>query len=146
MLLRRISPMANFGQFGRDMERLFSGFLPEVDIAVHRTRAFPPLNVWEEGDEYFIEAEVPGLTMDHLDLEVLGNEVMIKGRREMPQRENLTIHRQERGDGEFSRMLTLPAEIDAKRVEATLRDGVLLVKLPKAEAAKARKIQVKTID
>ncbi|MBX3393898.1 MAG: Hsp20/alpha crystallin family protein [Phycisphaerae bacterium] len=146
MLLRRISPMANFGQFGRDMERLLNGFLPEVDIAANRSRAFPPLNVWEEGDEYFIEAEVPGLSMDHLDLEVLGNEVIIKGHRQAPPHENVTIHRQERGDGEFSRMLTLPVEIDANRVEATLRNGVLLVKLPKAETAKARKIQVKAIE
>jgi HSP20 family protein len=66
----------------------------------------------------------------------------LKVRRPEPQREGATYHRQERPVGEFSRLLRLPVEIDAGRVQADLRDGVLTITLPKAESAKPRKIAV----
>lgn len=146
MLLGRISPLASFGQVGREMERLFNDFWPEVDVSVMRSRAFPPLNVWEDGEVFFVEAELPGMKMENIDVEVLGNEVTLKGRREKPAQDNVTYHRHERGHGEFTRLLTLPADIEVNKVEASLRDGVLTIKLPKAEAAKARKIQVKSLE
>ena len=143
MLVRRISPLATFGQVGREMERLFGDFLPEIEFGVSHARAFPPLNVCERGDEYILEAELPGMKLENIEVEVLGNEFTIKGRRENPAQEGVTYHRQERGSGEFTRVLTLPSDVDSDKVEATLRDGILTVRLPKAEAAKARKIQVK---
>lgn len=146
MLLRRLTPIATFGQFGREMERFFNDFFPEGNAANAHVRGFPALNAWEEGDSYFVEAELPGFTMDNIEVEVLGQDVTIKGKRELPARENVKFHRHERGHGEFSRVLTLPAEVNAEHVEATLKDGVLTVKLPKAEVAKARKIQVKPVE
>jgi HSP20 family protein len=73
---------------------------------------------------------------------VVGNELVIQGRRMDLDEEGVSYHRRERGVGEFKRVLRLPVEVDADKVEATLHDGVLLVKLPKAAAAKPRKIQV----
>jgi HSP20 family protein len=58
--------------------------------------------------------------------------------------ENLTYHRQERNTGEFTRVVTLPVDVDADNVEAVLKDGVLNIRLPKAESAKPRKIALKT--
>lgn len=105
---------------------------------------FPPLNVWEDGERFFVEAELPGLKHEDLELTVVENELTLTGRRGEPQREGVAYHRQERGVGEFSRVLRLPAEVDADKVEATMHDGVLLIKLPKSESAKPKKIKVVT--
>jgi HSP20 family protein len=109
------------------------------------SRPFPALNVWEENDHFYAEAEVPGFKHDELDISVVGNELTIKGNRQdsSPEKET-TFHRRERGMGTFTRVVRLPVEIDPSRVEANLRDGVLLITLPKSEAAKPRKIDVHT--
>jgi len=74
----------------------------------------------------------------------VGNELTIKGRRQPAQGEDLAYHRRERGTGEFTRTVTLPAEVDATKVEARLENGVVTVTMPKAATAKPRKITVKT--
>jgi len=74
----------------------------------------------------------------------VGNELTIKGRRTPPASDNPTYHRQERATGEFTRVVTLPAEVNADKVEAVLKDGVLSVRLPKAEQARPRKIALRT--
>lgn len=107
-------------------------------------RVFPALNVWEQGDELYAEAEIPGLKGEDLDITVVGNELTIKGQRQEAPIDGSVFHRRERGAGAFTRVVRLPAEIDASKVQATLHDGVLTLKLPKAESAKARKIQVTT--
>lgn len=109
-------------------------------------RAFPALNVWEQGDDFFAEAELPGLQSEDLDIVVVGNEVTIKGQRPDAPPDGNVYHRRERGAGAFSRVVRLPVDVDASNVQATLRNGVLTLKLPKAESAKARKIQVTTQD
>jgi len=55
------------------MDRLFTDFLPEMDGGFLRAQVFPALNVWEDGDRFFVEAEVPGLKMENVDVQVLGN-------------------------------------------------------------------------
>lgn len=106
-------------------------------------RPFPALNVWEDGDRLMAEAELPGLRLEDIELLVIGNELTIKGHRPKAAETQGSIHRQERGVGEFTRTITLPVEIDAEKVEATLKHGVLTVMLPKVEPAKARKIAVR---
>lgn len=115
-----------------------------VEGGTGRTRAFPALNIWEDGDVLMAEAEIPGLTMDDLEVYVVGNELTLRCQRRDAADENSNFHRRERGTGEFARTVTLPFEVDAQHVEATLCNGILTVKLPKAEAAKPRKIAVKS--
>jgi len=137
-------PFAALRELRREMDQLLEQFGLGADrFAFRRFGAFPALNVWDEGEALCVEAEVPGLRQENLDILARGNELTIKGRREPLVGDKLTYHRQERGAGEFSRTITLPAEIDPARVEATLKDGVLNVRLPKAESAKPRKIVVK---
>ncbi len=107
-------------------------------------RQFPTVNVWDEGELLVAEAELPGLKSDDLDVSVVGGELMIKGERKPVVEEGTSYHRRERGTGAFTRLLRLPVEVDAGRVEATLRDGILTVRMPKAEAARPRKISVQT--
>jgi HSP20 family protein len=106
-------------------------------------KAFPALNVWEEGDRLFVEAELPGLSTTDLDISVLGDELTLKGSRgDAAAGEGVKYHRRERGVGAFTRVVKLPYEVVANDVRANLRDGVLLVTLAKAEAAKPRRIAV----
>ncbi len=126
----------------REMDRLFNMFLPEVFEPLGGP--YPALNVWEDGERLVAEAEVPGLALNDLEILVRGNELTIQGSRRGVNGDDAVYHRRERGTGDFVRHLTLPAEIDADKVEATLKDGVLTVILPKSEQARARRITVKS--
>jgi HSP20 family protein len=106
--------------------------------------AYPPLNVWEEGDALYVEAELPGLNLKELEIYVTGNnQLTIKGERKWQVPEKTIRHRQERGVGTFSRSLTLPFAVDADKVDARFENGVLRIKLTKHESARPRKINVK---
>lgn len=133
-------------QLRTEMDRLFydlSRGLPQWSTAPFTAgRSFPAVNVWESEQELFAEAELPGLKEADVEIFVVGNELTIKGERRSGEQEKVAFHRRERGVGAFTRVVHLPVDVDSSRVAATLRDGVLLVTLPKAEAAKPRKIKV----
>jgi HSP20 family protein len=106
--------------------------------------AYPAANVWEDGENVFVEAELPGVDAKNMEIHVSGgNQLTLKGEREQTTPENGVVHRQERGFGTFTRTLTLPYPVNADKVDARFENGVLLIKLPKHEAAKPRKIKVK---
>jgi HSP20 family protein len=144
MSMRRINP---WRQLRDEVDRLFSDFSRTAGNWqanwVPRRRAFPALNVWQSEHEVWAEAELPGVTEGDLEISVVGNELSIKGQRTTSLGDEALYHRQERGVGAFSRVVTLPVEVDPDKVEATLKDGVLTIRLPKAESAKPRKITVK---
>ena len=122
------------------VDRLWNGALPA------ESAAYPALNLWDDGENFHAEAELPGFRIDDIELAVAGSDLQIRGRRETSGGKEWTVHRRERPSGEFSRTVTFPAEIDADRVQAALEDGVLRVTLPKAPCAKPRKIDVKVVD
>ena len=105
---------------------------------------FPPVNVWEEGDQVFVEAELPGQDLKGLEIYVTGgNQLTIKGERKPATADKGVWHRQERGFGQFTRTLTLPFPVDPDKVQARLDNGVLKLQLAKHESARPRKIEVK---
>lgn len=106
---------------------------------------YPTLNVWDDGERFQAEAELPGFKIEDVELFVAGSQVQIRGTRTFEPKEGWTLHRRERASGEFSRTVTFPAEIDADNVQAALKDGILSVTLPKAPSAKPRKIEVKVL-
>jgi HSP20 family protein len=121
----------------RQVDRLWNGALAA------QPAASPALNLWDDGENFHAEAELAGFKIDDIDLAVAGSELQIRGKRESGWKEDWAVHRRERPSGEFSRTITFPAEIDADRVQAALKDGVLRVTLPKAPSAKPRRIEVK---
>jgi HSP20 family protein len=133
-----------FNQLRNEVDRLLTGFLgPTTDgfhPGVFHTQT--PLNVWEQQDALKVEMELPGVKGDQLDISVAGDELSVKVSRPDVAQEGVTYHRRERPVGAFSRIVRLPIEVDADRVEADLRDGVLTITLPKAEIAKPRKINI----
>ncbi|MEX2113038.1 MAG: Hsp20/alpha crystallin family protein [Pirellulales bacterium] len=147
MLLRRTNGFHPLDQLRTQMDRLVSDFFGPMPGAyaprvIAGPRSFPALNVWEFGDHLYAEAELPGMSSDDIDVSVVGGDLTIRGHRGEQLEDGSSYHRRERGTGEFTRVLRLPIEVDADRVEASLKDGVLLVKLPKAESAKPKKIKV----
>lgn len=125
--------------FKDQMDQLWNG-------AVGRPEAsYPPLNLWDDGENFHAEAELPGFRIEDIELTVAGAQLRIRGTRAIQAKERWMLHRQERAAGEFSRTITFPAEIDADNVQAALHDGVLSVTLPKAPSARPRKIEVKLL-
>ena len=107
-------------------------------------RAYPPLNLWEDDNNLYVEAELPELELTDLEILVNGdNQLSIKGERKQPERENGTWHLRERGYGRFSRMGELPQYVDSDKVTAEFKQGVLTITLPKRKQAKARRVKVK---
>jgi len=132
-----------FPDLRRQIDRVFEQVMEPNGFGMG-LRTFPALNAWEDNDCVFVEAELPGVAMEDIEINVVGGELAIKGTRKPRENGNgnVTYHRRERMTGDFSRFLTLPDMIDADKVEAVLKNGVLSIKLPKAEAAKPRRIQV----
>jgi HSP20 family protein len=124
-----------------EMDRVFGGDgLRRVSESV-----FPPLNIWGNDENLYVEAELPGFELSDLEIYVSGNnQLSIKGERKVPEHEGGTWHRQERGFGSFSRMIDLPEPVDAEHVSAEFSAGVLTITMPKREEAKPRKIEVKS--
>ena len=131
-------------QLRDEMDRLLTGvFGTTADgLMPAMFRGQPVANVWEQDDALKVEMELPGIKKEEVDISVTDGELSIKVNCPDLAPEGVRYHRRERPVGTFSRVLRLPVEVDADRVEAALRDGVLTITLPKAENAKARKIHV----
>ena len=109
----------------------------------YRASVYPPMNVYNDDESFIVRAEVPGIETKTLDLEVVGDTLTVRGERAAPEiPEGASYHRRERDFGSFRRSLTLPEKVDNQKVVATCKDGILEVRLPHAEEAKARKITV----
>ena len=143
MMIRRINePFAGL-RFRNEMDRLWGNFFGNQANGCECARGgYPNLNVWEVDQAYVAEAEVPGIKLEDLEISVVGDELTIKGERKACDCKDVKYHRRERGVGTFSRVQHLPAEVDPEKVEATLRDGVLTIRLAKAQAVLPRKIEV----
>jgi len=137
------NPFADFDNLRREMLRVLDA-VSGNDGAIERSAGvFPPINVTQDDNNFYVRAEVPGIKAADLSISVLRNRVSITGKREIPkENEKVSYHRQERAEGEFNRTVTLPAEVATDKVEARCADGVLTLTLPKAEQAKPRQIAV----
>jgi HSP20 family protein len=102
-----------------------------------------PLDVIVEGDDYLLVAYVPGVNAEELQIEVLEDVVSIKGEFIDEANEDTKFLRRERPTGKFARSMRLPAMLNASKAEAEVINGVLKLRVPKAEEAKAKQIKVK---
>jgi len=103
---------------------------------------YPRTNLSDTGDNLELIAEVPGVSKEAMNVKIQGNYLEISGSRKSDNPEGYKVHRTEREVASFSRSFTLPYEVDAAKVEATLKDGLLKMTLPKAESAKPRQINI----
>ena len=122
------------------MDRLLEGLTSQ---GPRGAGVFPLVNLTESKDNFYLRAELPGISSSELDIQATAGSVSISGERRIPAEKEARYHRRERESGRFSRVVSLPREINPDQVEAGLVDGVLTVTLPKAEIAKPRQISVK---
>jgi HSP20 family protein len=105
----------------------------------------PPVDVVEEPERLVFRAEIPGVSKDDIDIKVENGTLVLRGEKKLEREvEGETAHRVERFYGTFARSFTLPTTIDAGKIQARYKDGVLELVLPKAEVAKPRRIEIVT--
>lgn len=131
----------------REMESVLRGFgfgrnLEPSTFAAFGGRGYPRVNLREDADHVYVEAQLPGIDARALEMTVLKNTLTLAGERKNGI-ENVSWHRRERGLGRFLRTIDIPAEIDVEHVAADYRDGVLTVTMPKAATAKPKRIEIK---
>jgi HSP20 family protein len=103
---------------------------------------FPPINVFQQGDDILAIIELPGLDKSQLQIQAKENTIRIWGKKDIGFPEGISVHRRERVFGEFDRTLSLPVQLDPDGIKAEYRDGVLALFLPRAEHDKPRTIQI----
>ncbi len=146
MALFRVSsgfdPVSGLLGLQRELERVFEKPFG-IDLGPSGRGVFPPVNVFADRDGYFVKLEVPGVAPENVTIEGQGRTLTISGKRgDTPPAEG-SFHRRERGAGQFSRSLQLPADVDLSRAEASCKHGILTVRVPKKEEAKPRQISIK---
>ncbi|NLI81460.1 MAG: Hsp20/alpha crystallin family protein [Deltaproteobacteria bacterium] len=103
----------------------------------------PSVDIYESADALTLVADMPGVAAENISIDIKDNQLSLRGNVTL-EGENEQVILQEYGVGDFYRQFTLGKAIDQSKIEATMKDGVLVVTLPKAEAVKPRKITVKT--
>jgi HSP20 family protein len=104
--------------------------------------SYPPVNVFRKGEDIVMVIEVPGVRKEDLRIEAKANTIRIAGTKTLDQGDPASVHRIERRSGRFDRAVTLPIEVDADRIQAECRDGILALHLPRAERDKPRAISI----
>lgn len=128
----------------RMLDQTFGGFGLAWPSPLAEGAAWSPLVDIEEADDaYVVEAEVPGAKREDLSIELVGNELAITG--EVKERERKgAVRRRTRRTGRFDYRVALPDQVDAERIEASLSEGVLTVRVPKSERAQRRRIEIRS--
>jgi HSP20 family protein len=142
-LIRLRDNSGMLSDFQSQMNQLFDSFLGQ-NPAAPMDRAWAPLaDVWETPDEVVISVEMPGFTEKDIRLSVTGDQVLIQGeRRWAGDEQKATFHRRERWYGRVERAFSLPIPVETAKVAGNYRDGVLTVRLPKAEGIKPREVKI----
>ncbi|HLA79499.1 MAG TPA: Hsp20/alpha crystallin family protein [Vicinamibacteria bacterium] len=142
MTLRRFDPLADLLSLQERMNRLFEDSLAAGGSEPRGLAASgfsPTADAYETADGFVLQVELPGIQPDDVDLQVDGDQVLLRGERRptvtgRPER----FHRMERPYGHFSRAFRLPQDVDPEGVQARIDDGLLTITLPKARGAKPR--------
>jgi HSP20 family protein len=126
-------------QLRRELERLFGDFEHSASWA----SAPNAVSFEDDGANFVLRADVPGLAESDFQINVAGNTLTLKGERKLEVPEGHSVHRRERSAFRFAKSYELPARVDAEKASATLKHGVLTLTLPKAAEAQPRQISVK---
>src|SRR5574337_143739 len=144
MALVKWTPFGDLPAFRREVERVFDrvlGELPRLDLAGMGWT--PHLDLTETKESLIVKAELPGLDVKDLDINISGNTLTLKGeKRQAKEEKDEHHHLVERSYGAFNRTVELPATVAADKVKAVFKNGVLTVTLPKTEEAKRKSIAI----
>jgi len=139
------SPFRHLSMLRNEIDRLFDS---PLDALTSSSQQFlngwlPTMDLYEDRDHLVLKAELPGMRKEDIDISLHGDVLTISGeRKEEETLDKAETYRAERFLGRFQRTLTLPVAVNASQVQASYKDGILTVTLPKAEEAKPKQIQV----
>ena len=136
-----LDPFPDVGELRRRMEQLFDR-VGAGSPGVVRGGVHPPVNLYETQEGYVLTAELPGLRAEDIEISVERDRLSLRGERRIEHPPGASLHRVERVGGEFRRTIQLPVEVDGEKVEATYRNGVLGIRIPKAPEHQPRRIAV----
>lgn len=126
------------------MERLFEDVLAEREGEGLLGTWNPRVNMYEKGDELVVEAELPGVKKEDIEVRLEDRQLILRGEcKEEKETKDDDFYRRERRYGSFTRSLALPSTVAADKVEASYKDGILRLTLPKTEEAKGKQILIK---
>ena len=139
-------PFLELEKMRSHMETIYNALTGSVaQLRSNYTGVFPPVNLAEDDDHLYLTAELPGAAADKLEVLLKGETLSLRGEISAAQvGAEVNFHRRERESGSFRRVLTLPVKVEADRIEAAFKNGVLTVTMPKAAEALARQVTVKT--
>ncbi len=129
------------------MDRLFEDSFVRPHVTRDTARgavSILPIDMYETADEVIVDAVVLGVKNEDLKVQFADGRLIIEANLPAPKVENATVHYREMTYGQYYREIGLPMDVQADKVEATLHDGILTLRIPKAEEIKPKKIQVKT--
>jgi HSP20 family protein len=139
---RSMSPWREMDRLRRDMNRLYTDWSTTARPTV--APGYPAVNVWTDTDSAVVTAEIPGVSLEDIEISVEDDTLTLRGDRQREAlAEEATYHRRERRFGSFLRTFRLTLRVDSEKVDATLRNGVLSISLPRAEEDKPRKIAIR---
>ena len=140
MVMRYADPFEALFAFQRALEkRLSSDWLGNATAG---TGTYPPVNVFQQGDDLVAILELPGVDKNELDIQAKENTIRIAGRKSVDYPEDVSVHRRERLWGVFDRTLVMPMQIDPDGIKAEYNDGMLALFIPRAERDKPRTITI----
>ncbi|MCD6334492.1 MAG: Hsp20/alpha crystallin family protein [Candidatus Latescibacteria bacterium] len=128
-----------------EINRLFGGFLSDFPWRGDELEGawFPKVDISETKNDLVVTADLPGLKLDDVSIHIENNVLTLKGeKKKEEEKEGTNYYRVERSSGKFTRSFALPNTVDANKVKATFKDGVLTVTLAKTEAAKGKRIPI----
>jgi HSP20 family protein len=143
----RFDPFEDLTRIQREVNRLFEDTSRTTgrdgaEAASTRTWA-PSVDIFEDANEVAFKVELPGIKQEDIDIEMVGDTLTLKGERHFEDIERKDNYiRVERSYGKFQRSFLIPVTIEQDRIQASFKDGVLSVRLPKVEAVKPKKVQV----
>lgn len=143
----RWNPFEDLNVLQEQINQVFEEQYGRRPIAERRTKEYagatwaPPVEAWETDSEIFLSVDLPGMKIDEIDLQIEGEQLIVKGERKRPE-EKRNYKRQEKIYGPFFRAFNLTTPIEREKVSASYKNGILEVKLPKSEALKPKQIKI----
>ncbi len=145
-MMQRWSPLGDLDRMWGEMDRLLNDSFVRPR-GVSRLGFRPAIDLYDQGDELVFKAVLPGAKPEDIELSVEQNTLTIRGKFGYTLGEDVaksaTWYRREIGSGEFAESISLPVQVDSGRAEANFSDGILTLRIPKAEQARVRRIPVK---
>jgi HSP20 family protein len=140
-----MDPFSDLGNLRNAVDQVFGDFMGRTGTTQPHAGVFPSLNITERENNLCVKAELPGVDPKEIDISATPDSITLRGERTVPPvSEEVNYHQREREFGTFRRVINVPIKINTDKINASYKNGILTVILPKAEEVKPKQIKIKT--